>query len=48
MREPSQPNRKLKVDLEVLGMAFEDATGLVRYHLDLETGERWSQWRKIS
>ena len=39
MPEPSRPRRKLKVDMEELAAALDDASGLVNYYLDQETGE---------
>jgi hypothetical protein len=33
------PKHKLKVDLAELGFAFEDASGEIAHHLDLETGQ---------
>ena len=39
MPEPSQPRRKLEVDLEELAAALDDTSGPVKYYLDLEIGE---------
>ena len=39
MPYPSQPRRKLKVDIAELAAALDDNSGGVKYYLDLETGE---------
>ena len=39
MPDPSQPRRKLKVDIAELAAALDDNSGGVKYYLDLETGK---------
>lgn len=39
MAEPSQPRLKLKVDLDELAAALDDANDSLSYFLDRETGE---------